>query len=252
MPKASIHSWAEAEEKQFYDMNLSVEKFLNSEENGSRTNLYNAAGMHIGLNSSIRHLVLGKTTQSSAGASIPHVHKQIWGMSPGGINLGDHLAYICHEYSKIGVDYLASYLHALKASHYIIWEDDYCALYIPFGQMSVHELQAMVKRRNTGNYLHLTDQEIHSLSKCEFIAAKIFEKLGINSFNELMISMPFSYENKEDGFRLILTFITREVDLAVSELSLLYVVDKFPHNTFEEIKKIWIDIKNICNLNYDI
>jgi hypothetical protein len=64
--------------------------------------------------------------------------------------------------------------------------------------------------------------------------------------------MPFSYENKEDGFRLILTFITREVDLAVSELSLLYVVDKFPHNTFEEIKKIWIDIKNICNLNYDI
>jgi len=60
--------------------------------------------------------------------------------------------------------------------------------------------------------------------------------IGINSFNEIVLSKPFDSENDE-RFRLVLTFITREVELAVSELSLLYVVDKHPSDTLAEVKK---------------
>ncbi|MBI2418222.1 MAG: hypothetical protein HYV28_10050 [Ignavibacteriales bacterium] len=247
MPISPLHSWADAEEKHFFDMNMTIVQFLNYKENGLRKNLNNSSGIRMGLNSSIRHLVLGKSTQSSAGASIPHVHKQIWGMSPHAVNLGDHLAKICHHYSEKGIDYLGAYIDALRLINYIIWEDDNCALYVPFGQISIHELQVIIKRRNTSNFLHLTDKEIYSLSKCEYIVTKIFERLGINSFNELLISMPFDYEKKDYGFRLILTFITREVDIAVSELSLLYVVDKFPHHSRDEIRRIWGELKNRYN-----
>ena len=173
-------------------------------------------------------------------------------MTPGAINIGDHLAKICHLYKAKDIDYLEKYLLALKKCNLVLWEDKHYALYIPFGQNSIHELQAIVKRANVSNFLQLTELEIISLSKCEYIAASIFNLLGINSFNELLLGMPFSYEGNEDGFRLITTFVTREIDLAVSELSLLYVVDKFPHNTLEEIRKIWPDIRDQFNFEYDI
>ena len=252
IPREDIHSWANVKEEHFLDMNQSIYSFLNFEANGERVNLRKSAGVRIGLNSSIRHLVLGKSTQSSAGASIPHVHKQIWGMTPGAINLSSHLAKICSNYSERGIDYLNQYLISLKKCDLVLWEDDYCALYIPMGQNSVHELQSIIKRSNVSNFLELKEEEIRSFSRCEAIAAAIFKLLGINSFNELVLNMPFSYEGNTEGFRLITTFVTREIDLAVSELSLLYVVDKFPHDTLEEVRKIWSDIRTQFNLNYDI
>jgi len=45
------------------------------------------------------------------------------------------------------------------------------------------------------------------------------------------------------NFRLIMAFITREVDLAVSELNHLYVVDRHPADTVIAINEKWQYIK---------
>jgi galactose-1-phosphate uridylyltransferase len=232
MPRKPIHSWESIEESHLVAMNLLIKEFLEKER--KKTNLNDSAGLRIGFNSSIRHLVRGKAMLSSAGASIAHVHKQVWGMAPGSVNLGDHLSNICEAYSRHGIDYLWSYYRALKEAGLVLWEDENVVLFIPYGQISMHELQVMVKRRNTNHYLELSDEEIRSLSEAEFKVTRLFRELGINSFNEVMISRPF--DSKTEGFRIIFTYITREVDFAVSELNLLYVVDKHPYDTLDEVK----------------
>ena len=214
-------------------MNILIWEFLKTEV--KKHNFYGSAGVRIGFNSSIRHLVVGKSARSSAGASIAHVHKQIWGMPSGSVNLGDHLARICQAYSNRGIDYLHSYYNALMNAGLVLWQDENVVLYIPIGQISIHELQVMVKRKNTNNYLELNEDELRSLSQAELKVIKLYSSVGINSFNEITISKSFT-NNKDDGFRVIFTYITREVDLAVSELNLLYVVDKHPFDTLNIMK----------------
>ena len=92
-PSEPVHSWDSVEEQHLYDMNWLAYRHLKLEY--SRNQLSGAAGLRIGLNSSIRHLVLGRRTRTSAGASVSHVHKQIWGMAPQSVNLVDQLRAIC-------------------------------------------------------------------------------------------------------------------------------------------------------------
>ncbi len=87
-----MHAWEQVEESHLVGMNVLIKDFLDSEKR--KNNLHGSVGVRIGLNSSIRHLVLGETTRTSAGASIAHVHKQVWGMSPISVNLGNHLSKI--------------------------------------------------------------------------------------------------------------------------------------------------------------
>ncbi len=230
-PNDPVHSWEDVQEEHLLKMNLQIFKHLKSEYDNNQLN--GSAGILFGFNSSIKHLVLGKKTRTSAGASIEHVHKQIWGFAKGAFNIGDHLSEICASYDKSGIDYLEDYMEALRSRHYVIWEDSNVMLYIPFGQIAIHELQVIVKRRNSNNFLSLNVKEIESLSQCEYLVTKIYKKIGIHSFNEVMIAEPFNMQS--NGFRSIFSFITREVDFAVSELNLLYVVDKFPEDTFETI-----------------
>jgi 3',5'-cyclic AMP phosphodiesterase CpdA len=239
MPKDPIHSWEAVEETHLWHMNLLIRDVVG--RGGKENPVRQAAGIRIGFNSSIRHLILGKTTRTSAGASIAHVHKQIWGLSACSVNAADHLSRLCGVCKDNNIDYLDRYLDLLRRSKLVFWEDDFVALYVPFGQISIHELQAMVKRPNSGNYLELNDDEIRSLSRVEFFVTRLYQKIGINSFNEILLLKPFEGKH-DDDFRLICTFITREVDLAVSELSLAYVVDKKPEDTLSEIKKYFGDI----------
>lgn len=238
--KDPIHSWTELKEHHLQGMNQCIHDFLNIPDR-----LNNSPGIEIGLNSSIRHLVLGKTTHSSAGASIAHVHKQICGIAPTTETLGDYLSKLCDVYSDKGqgLDYLHSYLDLLRKSGFIIWEDAYVALYVPFGQIAMDELQIMVKSRN--EYLKLTSEEISSLSKAEFLVTRLFFKWEINSFNEIMISKRFNSAIGKDA-RLIFTFITREIDLAISELSLVYIVDSHPEKTVQKVKLVWDAVKKEC------
>jgi galactose-1-phosphate uridylyltransferase len=233
MPSAPVHSWESVEEHHLLSMNLLMKKFFEED----RARLGGAAGMQIGLNSTIRHLVMSKRTRSSAGASVAHVHKQIWGMLPGSINLGDHLREICRIFHARtpSIDYLGRYLDALRRATFVLWEDPrkLVTLYVPFGQTSVHELQVIVNRPGVGNYLQLTDDEIRALTRAELIVTRLYQRVGIQSFNEVLLSQPF--DSREPTVRLVLTFITREIDIAVSELNLLYVVDKLPEQTRDEI-----------------
>jgi galactose-1-phosphate uridylyltransferase len=183
---------------------------------------------------------MGRRTRASAGASIAHVHKQIWGMAPNSVNLADHLKAIClaYERQQPSKDYLGSYYLALKKAGLVIWENKDVALLVPFGQIALHELQILIKRTGTRTFLDLNPSEIQSLSLAEYIVTRLYGRLDINSFNEILLSLPFDDEESKT-FRLIFTFITREVDLAISELSLLYVVDQHPSNTVMEINRVW-------------
>ena len=108
--------------------------------------------------------------------------------------------------------------------------------------MSVHELQIMIKCRNSGSFTALTPSEIKSLSLAEFYVTRLYQKMEINSFNELTYVKPFASTQEDDGFRLICTFITREIDLAVSELNSAYVVDKKPEDTIALVKRYLPDV----------
>jgi galactose-1-phosphate uridylyltransferase len=238
-PKDQVHSWDAVEERHLFEMNLLAHKYLSFKLQHEQLDV---AGVRIGFNSSIRHLVLGRRTRTSAGASVAHVHKQIWGMAPGSVNLADHLRALCIKYesSEPKRDYLREYYLALKKAGLVIWESKKMdvVVYVPFGQIAVHELQIMVMRQGARNFLDLTQDEIRSLSQAEYVVTRLYARLDINSFNEILLALPFD-DKESTTFRMIFTFITREVDLAISELSLLYVVDRHPSDTVIEINRVW-------------
>lgn len=232
-----VHSWEHLSYQQVWGLNKITHDYLQIEENR-----FGAAGIQYGFNSTVRHLVLGVRTQSSAGATIPHIHKQIWGMAPRTSNLAEQLISVCEAYANLNIDYQACYLRALKEADYIIWEDDYIALYVPYGQCSLHELQAMVKRP-CATYVDFNKDEIESMSKAEFIVLQLYKILEISSFNNILITKLFN-DSRAPNFRIVQTFVTREVDLAVSELSMLYVVDQHPRNSCNELVDAFNQIKN--------
>lgn len=227
LPSRPVHAWQEIELSDLMDLNSTIWNFLRLGMDAKKW-LPEPAGVFVGLNSSIRHLVMGTRTRTSAGASISHIHKQIWGMAPGSVNLGAYLNDICQEYTHAS-DYLDAYCEFLRDEGMVIFEDDNVVLYIPFGQISTHELQVMVKHPGKTDFLALSEDDVDSLSKAEAIAIKLLDALGIHSFNEIMLTLPFKSDSKR--FRIVMCFLTREVDLAVSELNQLFVVDHYPEDT---------------------
>lgn len=228
----AVHSWENLEFEHIRGLNLLIHEFLKKEENRK-----GAAGVSFGFNSTIRHLILGSKTRSSAGASIPHIHKQAWGMPPRGTNIAERLIEVSEAYWNHGVDYQANYYAALRKAGYVIWENKHVALYVPYGQCSKYELQVMV-REPRGCLTELTIEEVISLSLAEYFALRIYKALEINSFNHVMLSK-FYNDTRAPQFRLVETFITREVDFAVSELSMLFVVDQHPWDSRNEINNKW-------------
>ena len=245
-PGKPIHSWDAVQVEHLLAMNFALFNFLSDSKN-----LHGAAGLRVGFNSSVRHLVAGARTRASAGASISHIHKQAWGMANGSFNLGDHLAQICETYKqKRDIDYLGCYLNTLRQAHMVIAEDDFVALYVPLGQIAAHELQIMVKRP-TRTFLDLNHDELKSLSFAELAIAKLYAALGINSYNEVVLSQAFDAP-ADTTFRLIFAFVTREVDLAVSELSMLFVTDKHPYDTVVSVNQYWAKIVEDNSLPYRV
>jgi len=234
---APVHSWEDIEFRHILGLNKIIHEYLKIEENR-----FGAAGIQYGFNSTVRHIVLGARTHSSAGASIPHIHKQVWGMAPRTSNLAEQLILVSEAYSNINIDYQACYLSALRNADYVIWEDEYVALYVPYGQCSLHELQAVVKRP-CATYVDFNNHEIESMSKAEFMALKLYKELEISSFNNILITKLFN-DSRAPYFRVVQTFVTREVDLAVSELSMLYVVDQHPRDSRNVLAAAFKKIKN--------
>lgn len=233
-----VHSWEKLSYMHMKAINLIVREFL---KDGDGKNIRGAAGIGFGFNSTIRHLVLANHNHSSAGASIPHIHKQVWGMAPGTSNLADQLIEVSQAYENHGIDYQGAYMNALNKAGYVIWRDAYVMLYVPYGQSSKDELQVMVCKPH-GCFTDLSEDEVISLSKAEYIALRLFKALEINSFNHVMLSKLFD-DKRAPNFRLVEIFITREVDLAVSELSSLYVVDQHPWHSRNRIMAEWKKIE---------
>ncbi len=232
-----VHFWEDMEYRHMEGLNLIAHEFLQEKKN-----LNGAFGVGFGFNSTVRHLVLGSHTSSSAGASIPHIHKQIWGLAAGTSNLAEQLITVSQAYWNHNIDYQDSYIKALESSGYIIWPGSHVVLYIPYGQSSLYELQAMI-RKPCGSYSDLSTEQVVELSKAEYIALRLFKALGITSFNHVILSKLFN-DNRAPQFRLVECFITREVDLAVSELSMLYVVDQHPWTSRNIIIGIWEELKS--------
>ena len=162
-------------------------------------------------------------------------------MAPRTTNLAEQLIQVSESYSDINIDYQGCYLEALRSAGYIIWEDKAAALYVPYGQCSLHELQVMMKRP-FGTYIEFTDEELQSLSIAEFIVFRLYKMLGISSFNSLFLSKLFN-DTRAPTFRVVQTFVTREVDIAVSELSMLYVVDQHPSDSRKVIHNALLELK---------
>jgi hypothetical protein len=239
----AIHSWESLEIRHVYAMNILAHRYIKKQLSDSKSKASQAAGIEYGFNSTVKHLVLGRRTHTSAGASIPHVHKQIWGMAPRTSNLAEQLILVSEAYWRQGIDYQACYHAALSTLNsvddysYIVWEDTQVALYVPYGQCSKHEMQIMTLQPR-GNITDLEEEEMASLSKAEYIAIRIYKELNVTSFNQIVLSKLFK-DHRAPRFRLVVSFVTREVDLAMSELSMLYVVDQHPWDSRKEIQTAW-------------
>jgi galactose-1-phosphate uridylyltransferase len=233
-----IHSWEDLKYAHLRGLNLLICEFLKDSKNRK-----DAAGIELGFNSTVRHLILGENSRSSAGASVTHIHKQVWGMAPHTSNLAERLIEVSQAYWNNNIDYQKSYYLALKQSGYLIWEDENIALYVPYGQCSKHELQAMTLEPR-GGFIDLIPEEVISLSKAEYIALRIFKKLEISSFNQVSLSKLLN-DTRAPNFRFVEAFVTREVDLAVSELSMLYVVDQHPWDSRNQIMEAWSKIRDV-------
>ena len=233
-----IHSWEDATYSHLLGINQITHEFLKIKENR-----FGSVGVEFGFNSTVRHLVLGSRTHSSAGASVPHLHKQIWGMAPRTSNLAEQLIIVSEAYSNMNIDYQDRYIDALEKADYVIWKDkkEKCVLYVPYGQCSLHELQIMIIRP-CGSFIEFDDDEVVALSQAEYIVFQIYKTLGITSFNSILITKLFN-DTRAPKFRVIQTFVTREVDLAISELSMLYVVDQHPSVSANEIKQAFEKVK---------
>lgn len=236
----AIHSWEDIRYQHVRGLNKIAHEFLSIKEN-----THGSSGIEYGFNSSVRHLVLGSKTHTSAGASIPHIHKQAWGMAPKSSNLAEQLIVVSEAYSNSNMDYQGCYLKALENADYVIWKNDKVVLYVPYGQCSLHELQIMTIRP-CGTYVDLTPEEVDSFSMAEFIVYRIYNELGITSFNSVLITKLFN-DARAPNFRIVQSFVTREVDIAVSELSSLYVVDKHPKDSRDLIVGVYQKIEKEVN-----
>ena len=236
-PREPVHTWDVVEERNLFDMNWLVRLYLGSKYDASNKEVGGAAGIRLGSNSSTRHLVVARRSTSSADVNAPHIHKRFWGMEEGAANLADHLHKICLECESRGQDYLGSYLKALENAKMVIWSDENVALFVPFGQIALSELQVMVKRPMR-TFLDLDEAEVRSLSRAEYIVARLYSRMDIASFDEIMLSLPFA-DARSETFRLIFTFITREADLGPSQLTPLYVMDRHPWDTVLEVDRVW-------------
>ena len=237
---AMVHAWEDATFPQVKGLNLLVLEFLKTLKD-SETSLNGAAGVQFGFNSTVRHLVLGARSHSSAGASIRHVHKQVWGVPKVASNLAEQLIQMSDVYWTQGVDYQDHYRLALAEGGYVIWSDEHVTLYVPYGQCSMYEMQAMINQP-CGNLLDLTEEQMISLSKAEHIAHKLFAELRVNSFNHVLLSK-FLGDNRAPRFHLVEAFVTREIEFAVSELSGLFVVDQHPWTSRNDITAKWEKIR---------
>lgn len=224
LPSEAIHTWTALTRKHFFDMNWLVHEYL-----GDKYSIYFGTGGSTGLNMGLNTAPLGGKRILTA-----HPHRQVWGVAPGSPTLADRLLQLCYTYEERGQDYLGAYLAALEAADMIVWSDDHVVLYVPFGQIASHELQIMLRRPGC-SFLELTKEEVQSLSIAESLVVRLYTSLGINMFNELLLSP--SVDEMSRTFRLIFTFITRDVELGVSELSQQYVVDRHPYETLEEITR---------------
>jgi N-acetylglucosamine malate deacetylase 1 len=186
-------------------------------------------GVTYGMNYGLPKIIKG-TQIIASGASQPHLHSQVAGITKFSNNSGDKIGNICRYYhTKYTRDYLADYLTALRNANLIVDEDDFTVLYVPIAQRFNYELQIMVKDPKIGNILETNSDIWKSIAKMEHLAYNIYqnEELSIQSFNTIMHSTRFSHKNTYLQ-RLIISIYPRTTILALSELANRNVVDSFP------------------------
>lgn len=213
--KEPVHYWEALRFRHVVGMNLTTLLFLKRKMKEDK--LFHAAGVEYGFNSTVKHVVLGRHSHSSAGASIPHVHKQVWGMAPRTSNLSEQLILMSDAYWRQGIDYQGNYIAAMgdrghEKHSYVIWEDEHVVLYVPYGQCSLHEMQAMTIKP-ADHLLALSERQMISLSVAEYIALRLYSKLEVTSYNHIVLSKLFN-DHRAPTFRFVVSFVTREIDLA--------------------------------------
>jgi LmbE family N-acetylglucosaminyl deacetylase/diadenosine tetraphosphate (Ap4A) HIT family hydrolase len=186
-------------------------------------------GCTYGMNYGLARIYKGKQV-IPAGASQPHLHTQVAGLSKSSFNAGDRIGLLCRAYhEKHQRDYLEDYIHAISQANLLLHEDDHAVLYIPIAQRFNFEVQIMVKDRAVGNILDTTPEIRKSLGRLEHLTYMMYqnEELSIQSFNTVMYATRFSAKNNY-GQRLVVSIYPRTTIMALSELAGRNVVDSFP------------------------
>lgn len=186
------------------------------------------AGLLVGMN-------FGESILS--GASQPHLHYQITGLSAENHNVADRLGQKCREYTQLScdADYLADYLQALERANLVIERNDFAVLYVPIAQRVRYELQFMLLDPSVGNLRDASPAQCNAMSELEYKAIRLYHRLGIQAFNEMWYMTRFGLTTLTKQ-RLIVSLCPRTVTLGFFELSQHFVVDQFPWNVIDEIQ----------------
>ena len=176
----------------------------------------------------------------SAGASQPHLHSQIGAIFNGGFSPYFALRKKIEESFK-NIDYTGEYIKAIKSSCLDIKIGKYFILFAPFAPRFKDEIHILPLNFDIPNLISVTQNQINELISFIYLTINSFKgennsKLYIPSFNIIFEGANF---NEKDNTRIMISIIPRQSEIAYSELSSRFVIDKFPEDTAKDIKE-WI------------
>ena len=169
----------------------------------------------------------------SAGASQPHLHAQIGaiykvGFLPDADNLYKHIRNLSID----PIDFVEEYLNVLKEKNLLLTESDYLFSYCPFAPRFKDEVHLITKVPMKVRNYH--GDILESLSHVLYEVIRKYSAMGIESFN-----VEFLQDREEDERSFsVIKLSPRQSQLAYSEISGRFVVDRFPEETARIMREI--------------
>ena len=204
----------------------------------------------------------GRHKPWDAGASIEHMHMQLGYMVNPLLIHPDAVASTVEAYRKeLGIDFFEYYLYGLRRAGLTIWEDENVVLYAPFAPRMKDELGIFAKGPEIANYISVVSRHDlrQSINNAIFLAIRGLSELkvprnprdkeseltpaNIQSFN--LLTWQKDLNDKRRGYRLRFELMPRQNTWAFAELFNIYVVDRYPEDTANLMRRALKESHNV-------
>jgi|GEM_PF-5409585 len=168
-------------------------------------------------------------------ATQDQLHWQIGTLFAGSYNYFDRIAEICRVFNLMDIDYFSEYLAALRRLNidFVPANFNGTLVTIPFVQKPMYEVQVFCTKQN---FLELDKHDISDLSEAFAYVIKMFNKMGVNSFN-MIGYIPRFCEPADLHGRIFFSFWPNFSAVGFAELLNRWVNPSNPHDTSVEMMR---------------